>query len=315
MTRQIHDQFGKELLAELVQPLGQVGVNKEIHAETYHADLSFVPSPTATLAQFQKLGQLGKMITQSCLIEYFWKPPTIGEIRSCLLKLFSWHSQLQREAKQRKAKANQIRFTDRQLPRLWIVTTSLPGPLLNKCLPFLQLPNDNDGVYLFGGELLKTAIVVIDQLPLTEETVWLRLLGQGAAQEAAVETVLTWVKTEPSLSNVLEIIYKWCTLLDTKPRLTQPEKELLMNLSAAYQEARQKAVQQGIQQGVQQGRLEERHGLVESLLKSRFGKIDKTLSTVIEPLVQGSPQEVADWLLHLSREELITKFGKSRKVR
>jgi len=42
MTRQIHDQFGKELLAELIQPLGQVGVNKEIHAETYHADLSQV---------------------------------------------------------------------------------------------------------------------------------------------------------------------------------------------------------------------------------------------------------------------------------
>jgi hypothetical protein len=54
---------------------------------------------------------------------------------------------------------------------------------------------------------------------------------------------------------------------------------------------------------------------VKSLLKSRFGKIDKTLSTVIEPLVQGSPQEVADWVLHLSREELITKFGKSRKVK
>ncbi len=35
MTRQIHDQFGKELLAELVQPLGPVNTNQEIHAETY----------------------------------------------------------------------------------------------------------------------------------------------------------------------------------------------------------------------------------------------------------------------------------------
>ncbi len=131
------------------------------------------------------------MITQSCLIEYFWKPPIIGEIRSCLLKLFSWHSQLQREAKPRKAKTSQLRLTDRQLPQLWIVTTSLPESWLNKGLPFLQLTEDRDGVYLFGGELLKTAIVVIDQLPLTAKTVWLRLLGQGAAQEAAVETVLT----------------------------------------------------------------------------------------------------------------------------
>ena len=84
-----------------------------------------------------------------------------------------------------------------------------------------------------------------------------------------------------------------------------------MNLSAAYQEARQKA----IQQGVQQGRLEERQGLVKSLLQARFGKIDKTLSTVIEPLVQCSPQEIAEWLLHWSREDLIAKFGKSRKVK
>jgi hypothetical protein len=316
MTRQIHDQFGKELLTELVQPFGQVGVNQEIHAETYHADLSFVPSPTARADGFHKLGLLGRMITHSCLIEYFWKPPTVAEIRSCVLKLFSWHGQLQREAKQ-----NKKRLSDSELPQLWIVTTTLPQTLFKKCSPTLSQIDWGDGVYMFG-DLWKTAIVAIDKLPVTEETVWLRLLGKGTTQEPAVETVLTWVKTDPSLSNILEIIYKWCALLDTKPQLTQPEKELLMNLSSAYQEARQKAVQQGLQQGVQQGlqqgvqqgRLEERRLFVESLLKTRFGKVDRTLAKVIDPLVQLSPQEVADWLLHLSREELMAKFGKKRKA-
>jgi len=64
--------------------------------------------------------------------------------------------------------------------------------------------------------------------------------------------------------------------------------------------------------GVQQGRLEMQRALVENLLKSRFGKLDRSLSKVVDSLVQFSPQEVADYLLQWSREELIAEFGKKR---
>jgi hypothetical protein len=309
MTRQIHDQFGKELLAELVQPLGQVNTNQEIHAETYHADLGFIPSPTAKSESFQKLGLLGQMVRTSCLLEYFWKPPTLAEVRGGLVKLFTWHGSLQRVAKSERGAAATKRkpkpLTEDELPRLWIVTTTIPKLFFTQ-LPLtlnLPVPEWGEGVYLTEA-LFKTAIVAIDLLPLTPETVWLRLLGRGETQEQAVETVLAWVKTDPSLSNVLEIIYKWCTLLDTKPHLTETEKELLMNLSEAYQEARQQAVQQG--------RLEMQRALVENLLKSRFGKVDRSLSKVVDSLVQCSPQEVADYLLQWSREKLIAEFGKKR---
>ncbi len=300
MTRQIHDQFGKELLAELVQPLGQVNTNQEIHAETYHADLGFIPSPTAKAESFQKLGLLGQLVRTSCLLEYFWKPPTLAEVRGGLLKLFSWHGQLRREAKPK-------RLSENDLSRLWIVTTTIPKSFFTQISLKLNLLEWGEGVYVMEA-LFKTAIVAIDRLPLTPETVWLRLLGRGESQEQAVETVLAWVKTDPSLSNVLEIIYKWCTLLDTKPHLTEPEKELLMNVEQVYQEARQQAVQQGrleMQREMQRA-------FVESLLKSRFGKVDRSLSKVVDSLVQFSPQEVADYLLQWSREELIAEFGKKR---
>jgi len=308
MTRQIHDQFSKEILAELIKPLGQVGVNREIHAETYHADLSFIPSPSTKVEDFDKLGLLGRMVKTPCLIEYFWKPPTLAEIRSCLLKLYAWHSQSQREAKVAKEK-----LSDEALPQLWIVTTTLPTGLSEKCSLTLKLSEWGEGVYFFC-DLFKTAIVAIDQLPSTTTTLWLRLLGKATVQKQAVDTFVTWAEQDHSMARILEIVYKWCVGLDTKPNLTSIEKELLMNLSAAYEEARQKAVQQGIQQGVQQGvqqgRLEERREWVKDLLKSRFKRLDKALSTLVEPLSNLSSKECSRLLLQLSRSELIEKFGK-----
>lgn len=79
-----------------------------------------------------------------------------------------------------------------------------------------------------------------------------------------------------------------------------------MNLSAAYQEARQKAVQQGIQQG----RVEERREWVTDLLKTRFKRLDKALSQLVEPLANLSAKECSQLLLQSSRGELIEKFGK-----
>jgi hypothetical protein len=314
--------------------LGQVNTNQEIHAETYHADLGFLPSPTASLEHFQKLGLLGKMVRTTCLLEYFWKPPTLAEVRGGLLKLFSWHSQWLRETKKMKrlSKLTAKQSTEKELPRLWIVTTTIPNIFFSR-ISLKQLPEWGQGVYL-ADDILKTAIVAIDQLPTTPETVWLRLLGRGQIQEQAVTTVLAWMKTDPSWTSVLETIYKWCSFLDAKPHLTEAEKELLMNLETAYQEARQRAIQQGIlqgiqqgveqgiqqgveqgilqgiQQGIQQGRLE----LVENLLQSRFGELDRDLLQVIDSLVQLPPAELTDYVLQWSRKELIAKFGKKRRT-
>ena len=50
------------------------------------------------------------------------------------------------------------------------------------------------------------------------------------------------------------------------------------------------------------------------MLRSRFGTVDAELSKVIEPLLELPLEECAGLLLqvsHLSREELIARFGRS----
>jgi hypothetical protein len=77
-----------------------------------------------------------------------------------------------------------------------------------------------------------------------------------------------------------------------------------MNISPVYQQARQQAVQEGRQEG--------QRIFVEHLLKSRFGKLDKPLSNVIDGVIQLPPEEVAPLLLQASREELVAKFNGRR---
>ncbi|WP_246163613.1 MULTISPECIES: hypothetical protein [Brasilonema] len=75
-----------------------------------------------------------------------------------------------------------------------------------------------------------------------------------------------------------------------------------MQLEPLYQQDREQAKQEGIQQGE---RL-----VVENLLQVRFGSLDKELSAILEPVLALSPEEFTPLLMQLSREELITRFGR-----
>jgi len=52
------------------------------------------------------------------------------------------------------------------------------------------------GVY-FTADIFKTVIVEIDQLPETEETLWLRILGRDQTQERTIREVLALPTNHP----------------------------------------------------------------------------------------------------------------------
>ncbi len=87
-----------------------------------------------------------------------------------------------------------------------------------------------------------------------------------------------------------------------------------MNLSPAYlqwrEETLQEGVKQGVKEGVKKGVKQAQRVFVKSWLRARFGKIDRVLSRVVEPLVQLPLEESARLLPHLSRDELLARFGK-----
>jgi flagellar biosynthesis/type III secretory pathway protein FliH len=159
---------------------------------------------------------------------------------------------------------------------------------------------------------MKTAIVAINQLPTTPDTLWLRILGKGTTQQQAIAEIIALPETNPLRTNILALVSTWRVNLQTKQDLTEEDRELIMNLTPAYIQWREETLlqgrQEGLQTGLQQGRFEERRVLVENLLIAKFGSIDERLSGVIQPIIELPPQELTRILLELDRENLLARF-------
>jgi len=289
---QPHDKFAKEFLEELLAPIGEVKINKEVTDATRFVDVLFLPSPQA---QAESLGLLGRIaLLNTTLLEPFRNQPSRTEVRNCFMKLFTVIAD-----SQRKAKREETTISENDLARLWILTPSASASLLSDLEVKLDLEKWPCGVYFFQ-KCFRGAILAINELPVTEETLWFRLLGRGTVQQLAVSELVALPPENLVRRNVLEMVYRWRISVMTQTDLTEDDQELIMNLTEAYQEARAQAVQEGVQL--------ERRQVVENLLRFRFGSVDEELSKVVDSLLQLAPEEFTPLCLQLSREELLARF-------
>ena len=180
MTRQSHDQFAKEYLEELLTPLGTIKKSEKVKSEVQEIDVWFEPFSDQNQENLP-LGLLGKMAKTQCLIEPFRNLPSEIEIRSCLLKLYAVHGDVVR-----KAKRENRNIAESELPILWILTPTFSSRMIAGLGANEIVEDWVKGVY-FLPNILKTAIVAIHQLPVNEDTLWLRVLGKGGTQKRAVE--------------------------------------------------------------------------------------------------------------------------------
>ncbi|MFN6242176.1 MAG: hypothetical protein ACK4YL_23075 [Microcystis sp.] len=300
MTRQIHDQFAKEYLEELLTPLGTIRKSKKVKSEVQEIDVWFEPFSSPPPTELP-LGLLGKMAATSCLFEPFRNPPTEVEIRSCLSKLYTVHGDVLR-----KAKRSNKTLTVAELPFLWILTPTFSARMIEDFGTHSDESNWLTGVY-FLAKSLKAGIIVIHQLPVIEDTLWLRVLGKGGTQKRAVEELVELPERNPFRENLLEILANWRKNLELRDNLSTEEQEDIMNLSPAYLQQREEWKQEGIQQGS----LEERYSLITSLLEGRFGPLDSELFSLVEKIAQLPISERTALLLslaNLSREELLERL-------
>ncbi len=182
MSRILYDQLSKQLIEEFLSPFGHVQISREVSGEPRFVDLWFEPYPVASMDP-SSLGLLGRLTTGPCLIEPFRNPLSEEEMESCLLKLYSIRIEIRRGAKREKRS-----LTEQQLPLLWILVPTASVEFLEG----LGGKEDLDGppgVYV-STPTLHTRVVVIHQLPETEDTLWLRLLGKGRKQSRAIQDVI-----------------------------------------------------------------------------------------------------------------------------
>ncbi|QLE53228.1 hypothetical protein FD724_35465 (plasmid) [Nostoc sp. C057] len=303
MTQKFYSLFVEHYLEGLLSPLGSVEISGVITGSERRGIVLFFPKGTIQTER-HSLGLLAKVAQSDCSIEVYYEQIGETEVRSCLHKLLNVFSTLNCRAS---AEGKTLDDDDDDLPRLWILVPSASPDLLKGFGAQLELENWSTGIY-FLPNVFRIAIVAINQLPVTSETLWLRLLGRGKVQIQAVSELVALPPENLIRRNILEMVYRWRISVMTQTDLTEDDQELIMNLTEAYQEARAQAVQEGIEQGVQL----ERRQVVENLLRFRFGSVDEELSRVVNTLLQLSPDDFAKFLLELSslsREELLARFN------
>ncbi|MBD2446382.1 hypothetical protein H6G76_04240 [Nostoc sp. FACHB-152] len=301
MTRFPYDQFAKDYLQELLQPLGTIETSRKVSAEIREIDVYFAPTSPSTSDKLE-LGLLGKIASAPALIEPFRNAATITEIRSCLNKLFDIFAQIKRQTK-----VDHNRVAESELPRLWILSPTASESILEGFRTSQDLENWEVGVHFFG-EYFRTAIVAIHQLPRIEETLWLRLLGKGRVQQQAIDELEALPQDNPLRAKAIDLLLSLKTTLEVNQNIDQEDRDLIMRLSPIYEQKLAEAKQEGIQEGIQEGLQAERRKVINNLLQFRFGTVDTELAGIIQPLLALAPEEFTPLLLQLSREELLDRF-------
>ncbi len=161
-----HDDFAKDYLTELLSNIGTAVPNKVIKSERREGDIWFERNSKLTIAsQRKKLGLMGQLLRRDSLIEVFRNPATAMEIRSCRGKLRDIEGEMARGAK-RKGET----LTEDVLPDLWFIMPTASEEI-RQGFGFrkVRLP----GVYRLH-KFDRTGLIVVHQLPVTEETLWIR---------------------------------------------------------------------------------------------------------------------------------------------
>jgi hypothetical protein len=262
MSQFPHDQFAKDLLEILLSAFGRVETDRKISSEVREIDVCFFPHPQpADLSA--TLGLLSRLACKGAAFEPFRNPVTPGEIRSCMSKLYDLHAELDRQQKRGGLRRSErwrslLQSNVSPLPKLWILTPTLATATLESFGAITDLERWGEGVYLMPSGH-QTGIVVIHQLPETEDTLWLRLLGKQQVQKRAIDEIHRLDATHPYRQNALELLSDLKVVLEAKSNRNNQEAELLMSLRTSpiyleqFERATQKGLEQGLQQGLQQG--------------------------------------------------------------
>lgn len=282
MAQNSFDQLSKQYLEEFLAPIGTVQRQYEILGEAKFADVWFVPTPG--VCQTEDLGLLGRIVQNPCLLEPYRNVPSRTEVRVALMKLV-WVQEDERR------KAQREELPDDELPRLWILAATISQPLLEETEGKTKadwLP----GVYFMAG-ILKTAIVAIDQLPETEETLWLRILGRDGTQERAIREILALPSNHPRRDGILRLLASWKVRIDLGDIQDFSGQEAMMALSEAFLTWEQQTQERIRQEVSQEERQEERQAIGRRLLQQGLP---------IEAIAQATELSIAE-IQTLQRQE------------
>jgi hypothetical protein len=304
MTTKPFDQFNKRLFQALLSPLGTVIPNLAVLGAERMIDVFFAPNANAE-PSFDELGTLAQMVDRPALLEPYRSALSNDDVETCMIKLFSLRSELQREYPL---------VTINAMPHLWVLAAEVSDRLIEDFTDH-QPSRLGEGFYALRRGL-RTTIVAIAELPVTPATLWLRLMGKGRTQEDAIEELLLLRGSDPKRTNALNLLAAWRINISITNQIQSEEQQTLMALSQAYLEWERETLNQGREQGREQGLAQaqlqlaaERRLTITSLMRLRYGAVDTALAAIVPELMALDGAVYTELLMQRSRTELLQHFG------
>jgi hypothetical protein len=247
-VRTRHDEWGKRALSLWLKQLGDVELDARVAGESRRGDVLYTERP-APRALRRKLGALGELARGRVLFELFRNPPSARELKSCVLKAIDLEAQELRAARRAKQPLSSVR-----------------GPMLCMIVPSLSLTfashagaaamvGGRSGLYTLA-PIWHAVLVVVNELPEDDSTLWLRLLGHGKVQAQAVEQLWEISEQEPLRDATLELLVAWQQSLPPPGHESEEERELRMSLERVYERWERKVKAQGRREGKAEGKAE-----------------------------------------------------------
>ncbi len=272
------DQCLKDLIvdgAEQLQ-LGQASTEHEVHTHNQYIDLFFSPAARPVTA-FAPLGVLGRIISEPAAIEGFHCTPTPDDMASCQRK----HQNFCYELAQR--------GTAIPVPRLWLMSSGRPVTGIEG-YGYQAAPDWPTGIYM-AAPLFRFALVVASELPVTRETVLLRLMGAGATLRQALDELTVMPQDAFERRLALPVVTRLRIKIQSKPEPpSTEEQEFLMSTQQWYEtwkaeqrrEGRKEGRKEGRQEGRKEGRQEGRKEGLIAMYQARFGAMPEDLRVIIQ---------------------------------
>ncbi len=199
-----------------------------------YADLRYEPDPTRQ-AERDRLGLLGRLAAEPCLIQVYSQAFDAQTFRACLMKhLVSWqgHTKVARAANRSEPESPATADLF-----LWIITAGAPRTVLTK----LKLEPARDwpaGVYLFGEDVLRVGIVVASELPRDRSTLLVRMMAAGPLLAPAVEELAALPPDAIERVTVEPILLGFQQMLEENASQDADEQEFIMAMHKTREDAR-----------------------------------------------------------------------------
>lgn len=263
-----YDQFAKQLVRAAVDDRCTVESDAEVPASPRHIDLWSTPREAGPPPEH--LGLLGRILSRPATMEFFHNTPSGEELRVCMNK----HDEFRLHLSRRKSLPPS--------PGHWVFSAGRPADGIEG-LGFRR--TSERGIYR-SPRLHYTRLVVVSELPVTHDTLLVRLFGAGATLKRAIAEVRSLEASAPESLLALDglVALRLALPADAKQQ-TGDDQELMMNTQEIYENWRRKTFQQGIKQGERQ--------LLMRQLRRRFG--DAVDSEVERLVAAASFERIEIW--------------------